>query len=376
MRPTWTFGQLGRTSSPAYGRCGIEPVLGEGMMSKMILSLDGGGIRGAASARFLELVEEKLGEEKSSLRDCVDFYAGTSTGSIIALALATTRMPMSRISSLYEFETAAQIFVKNSGLFKFDGLNVPRYEGEGKTKTLSAKLGKARLDDVPDGKHVLAVSYDIEKRKPDVIKSTNDQQRKLFSWQVADASSAAPTYFPTREIHRDDADPDEWLVDGGVTANNPTMCAIAEARWAWPEVSIDEIRVLSVGTGYRTRKINGPDSRDWGAIQWFTEGHILDVLTDERVVAYQAITLMKQGNYIRVNANMCKHTGLPNPPDDAMDDISRSNIDKLRAMGEWWFGQYGEATVDLLLGRYQGPSLDRIEVDTGNPRPHVMRQST
>jgi len=39
-------------------------------MSKLILSLDGGGIRGAASAKFLELIEEKLmTDHNSSLRE-------------------------------------------------------------------------------------------------------------------------------------------------------------------------------------------------------------------------------------------------------------------------------------------------------------------
>lgn len=339
-------------------------------MSKLILSLDGGGIRGAASARFLELVEEGLVAHGTCLRNCVDFYAGTSTGSIIALALATTDMPVSEISDLYGCDTARQIFVENRGLFEIDGINAPKYEAEGKTTTLTVHLGGAKLGDVPDGKHVLAVSYDIEKRKPAVIKSTNQQHRNLYSYQVADVSSAAPTYFPTREMQVDESDPDEWLIDGGVTANNPTMCAIAEAKLAW-NISINQIRVLSVGTGYRTRKINGPASRKWGGLQWFTKGHILDLLTDERVVAYQAITLMKQGNYIRVNANMCRQNGLPNPPDDAMDDISRSNIEKLRSMGEWWFEKYGDATVELLLDQYTGPSLDRIDIDSGEPKSNT-----
>ena len=189
-----------------------------------------------------------------------------------------------------------------------------------------------------------------------------------MSRQVAASSSAAPTFFPTRELRVDEHEPDEWLVDGGVTANNPTMCAVAEAKKVWPDTPLEKMRVLSIGTGYRTRKINGPASRKWGAIQWFTQGQILEVLSDERVVAYQAITLMKQGNYIRVNANMCRHDGLPNPPDDAMDDISSSNIDKLRAMGEWWFKQYGDAVVALLLDQYDGPSLGRIDVDSGKPK--------
>ena len=83
-------------------------------MSKLILSLDGGGIRGAATARFLELVEAELQtSHATNIRNCVDFYAGTSTGSIIALALATTNLSMSDISGLYDVATAKQIFEEN-----------------------------------------------------------------------------------------------------------------------------------------------------------------------------------------------------------------------------------------------------------------------
>lgn len=338
-------------------------------MSKLILSLDGGGIRGAATAQFLDHIENRLVQKnKTCLRDCIDFYAGTSTGSIIALALATTDLPMSKINTLYNYTSAKEIFAGNKGWFEIDGVNAPKYEAEGKTKTLKMNLGEAKLGDVPDGKHVLAVAYGIEKRKPNIIKSTKEEYRALFSYEVADASSAAPTYFPTKGIKLDTQDEESWLVDGGVTANNPTMCAIAEAKKVWPDVSVDQIRVLSVGTGYRTRKINGPASQKWGALQWFIQGHILDVLTDERVVSYQSITIMKQGSYIRVNADMRVQPGLTNPPDDAMDDISKGNIKRLREMGDWWYEQYGDAVVELLLNQYQGPSLDRIDASTGKPK--------
>ena len=112
----------------------------------------------------------------------------------------------------------------------------------------------------------------------------------------------------------------------------------------------------------------GPESQKWGALEWFTKGHILDVLTDGRVVAYQAYTILTSGKYIRVNAQMKKQPGLANPPDDAMDDISQSNIRKLKKMGDFRFQQYGDAFVGLLIDKCQGPSLDRIDAETGQPK--------
>ncbi|MEM8844149.1 MAG: patatin-like phospholipase family protein [Pseudomonadota bacterium] len=336
--------------------------------NRIILTLDGGGIRGAATAQFLSRIERQLNQQHNlSIRDCVDFYAGTSTGSIIALALATTDLSVDAINKLYNASNAKKIFAENKGLFEFDGVNAPKYEANGKTKLLKENFGNAKLSDVAPDKHVLAVSYAIEIRKPEVIKSTDPDHVKLLAYKVADASSAAPTYFPSRKIAFGSNKPTRWLVDGGVTANNPTMCAIAEAIEVWKQ-PIDQLRVLSIGTGYRRRKINGPESQKWGAVQWFSKGHILDVLTDEHVVNYQARTIMPPGTFIRVNADLTNQSELPDPPDDAMDDIDEANIKKLKKMGDFWYKKYGEHVVNLLLDKYQGPTLDCIDTESGQPK--------
>jgi len=336
-------------------------------MSKLLLTLDGGGIRGAATTQFLLRIDQALqAHHGCALRDCVDFYAGTSTGSIIALALGTTRLSLGALNDLYGEASAQAIFKENRGWFEIDGMNAPRYEAEGKASVLEREFGEARLGDVPTGKHVLAVAYAVEQRKPQVLKSTDPSHCELLSWQVADGSSAAPTYFPTRPLTQDGTE--QWLIDGGVIANNPTLCAMAEVRRAWPGHGLDDVRVLSVGTGYRTRKINGPASRKWGALGWVTQGHLVDLLADERVVAYQARNLLPAGAYIRVNAELTKQPGLPEAPDDAMDDISEANIRRLKALGDFWFDAYGEAALALLLDRYEGPSLDRIDGTMGRPR--------
>jgi hypothetical protein len=338
-------------------------------MSKLILSLDGGGIRGAATTQFLSRVEAKLkADHNKSIRDCVDFYAGTSTGSMIALALATTNMTMDEVNNLYNYENAQIIFDDNKGWFEVDGINAPKFESKGKTKTLKENLKGAKIGDVPDNKHILAVTYAIEERKPMVIKSTKENNKELLSYQVADASSAAPTFFPTRNLENPTDPEDEyWLIDGGVVANNPTMCAISEARRAWSDEPFNELRVLSVGTGYMTRKINGPKSTKWGAAQWITKGKLMEIVTDERIVAYQAMSIVEPGKYIRVNAKLSAQPGLSYPPDDSMDDVSKKNIKRLKLLGDFWFEQYGQSTVELLVDSYEGPSLDRIDSKSGKP---------
>ena len=171
-------------------------------MGKVILSLDGGGIRGAATTAFLSRLDEALwNEHGKTIRDCVDLFAGTSTGSIIALGLARTELSMERIDALYSVENAQRIFAENGGLFELDGVSAPKYTAEGKTLVLKEALGEdTTIGRGENGKHVLVVAYAIEKRIPLVVKSTDPRHEDLLAYRVADASSAAPTYFPTADV--------------------------------------------------------------------------------------------------------------------------------------------------------------------------------
>src|SRR5262245_7493627 len=59
---------------------------------KRLLALDGGGVRGAITVAFLQQIElvlrKHLGKDEVHLGDWFDLVGGTSTGSIIAGALA------------------------------------------------------------------------------------------------------------------------------------------------------------------------------------------------------------------------------------------------------------------------------------------------
>ncbi len=78
---------------------------------------------------------------------------------------------------------------------------------------------------------------------------------------VVDAAlrtSAAPTFFPIYQ----------GFIDGGVIANNPSMCALAQALSAVAgSQSLRDIRLLSVGTGANPKYLEQKDE-DWGLMQW------------------------------------------------------------------------------------------------------------
>lgn len=359
------------------------------MAGKTILSLDGGGVRGAATVRFLKRLDEDLQDNHSTtLRDCVDFYAGTSTGSILALALATTGHSLQALDDFYTDDEIEKVFDKQFFLSNLGGHSAPKYRAAGKTDSLRKYMGTKTIKNVPDNKHVLAVSYDLGARKPLIIKSTEPSHEKLHSADVADASSAAPTYFPTKKLEI--SEESVWCIDGGVIANNPTMCAVIEAVDVW-KTTLNHLRVLSVGTGNLTRSIDGYDAKDWGTAEWLIGGEIISVLNDnERVTSYQAAHATKSGQYIRVNSDLSKevigkmqanYKAYPplkdKAPSDDMDCIEPNNIKRLKALGDLWFEIYGDAAVSLLTNGTTGQtnassqpvSLDRIDPDTGRPKP-------
>ena len=329
-------------------------------MRRTILSIDGGGIRGAASARFLTLVEKELKRHDRDLRSAVDLWAGTSTGAIIAVALATTDLTMETISELYNPKLASIIFTENRGWFELDGINAPKYEGKGKTRVLREYFGSRTLGDVPDGKHALAVAHGVECNHPVVLKSTRKEYRKLRASEVVDASTAAPSYFPSKRVRYLETGDQDWLIDGGVISNNPTVCAMAEALRHCDGTTLDNLQVLSVGTGKPTRYTPGPDSERWGALGWVTKGRIFSLLGNEQVSAYQAMTFCRAGHYIRVNSPLARMPGFALTVADDMDNVSAKNISNLKALGDYWFDHYGEAAVDLLRHEYSGPSLDSL----------------
>jgi len=72
-----------------------------------ILAIDGGGIRGIYAAYILNRIAEEFG---ITFCKCFDLIVGTSTGAIIAAALATNH-PISDVVKLYE-QDGRRIFKK------------------------------------------------------------------------------------------------------------------------------------------------------------------------------------------------------------------------------------------------------------------------
>ena len=182
-----------------------------------------------------------------------------------------------------------------------------------------------------DTKPVLVFSYDTLNRQSIVFKNTKQEHQEIPVYQICKASSSAPTYFPAHVMRMGKADVP--LIDGGVIANNPTACAIAEAirinkeKTPARQCEVTDFIVASFGTGEATRPISIDEAQEWGALEWAIP--IIDVLFDGSTdaVDYIARQVIDDDRYFRFQCKLEKAY-------DDMDNADKTNLNALIAVGQ------------------------------------------
>jgi uncharacterized protein len=294
-----------------------------------ILSIDGGGIRGIIPAVVLSRLERQTGQR---VADLFDLVAGTSTGGILALGLTrpgTGGRPLysaAEMSELYERE-GSKIFSASfwRRMRTMGSLREERYSADGIEEVLRRYFEDTRLKDACTG--VLVPSYEIERRKPFFFKSASARERPEYDfpmWQVARATSAAPTYFEPARLPVPNSS-DYWaLIDGGVFANNPGACALVEAIARNPWAT--KFLVVSLGTGNLLQRIPIDEAKGWGTAGWLRP--VLDIVLDgvSATVDYQLQQLLP-GDYHRFQVTLHQN-------DQEMDDVRPENLRNLRLQAE------------------------------------------
>jgi predicted acylesterase/phospholipase RssA len=293
-------------------------------MPTTVLSIDGGGIRGIIPAMVLAELERLTGRRTAGLFDLI---AGTSTGGILACALTkpgedgAPQWRAADLVGLYEKE-GPRIFSRSvfHRIRSVEGLADEKYPSGPIDEVMREYLGDACLKDALT--RVLITSYEVERRMPFFFKSWRAQQDSYYDFSmchVARATSAAPTYFEVERV------PPDWsLIDGGVFANNPAMCAYAEAV----RLGLGpDIRVVSLGTGELTRRLPYDDVKDWGVVEWVRP--LIDVIFDgvSDTVDYQLRHLLDKDRYMRVQTMLTEAS-------DDLDDATEENLRLLRLQAE------------------------------------------
>lgn len=288
------------------------------MIRYLILSIDGGGILGLIPAMVLAEIEARTGRLAGSLFESV---SGTSTGGIIVSG-ASVGIPARQIADLYR-QRGAQIFSR-SWLHRLAtgwGLWGPQYCAAGIEAALAGVFGDRRLSDCTTS--LLVPCYDIEARTSTLFKSAKaatDPRRDFYVRDVCRATSAAPTYFPPARVTSLAGDV-VTAVDGGLYANNPTMCALTQAVKAG---ALDSVAMVSLGTGQISAPYLYNRARRWGAARWLRP--LLACMFDGQsdIAAHQCQTLLGRDRFIRLQPALAE--------DIAMDDASPDAIETLEAV--------------------------------------------
>ncbi len=207
-----------------------------------------------------------------------------------------------------------------------------KFPAEGIEQVLDEYFAETRLSEALT--NLLITSYEIERRTPFFFKSHHAQRDSNHDFLMKDvgrATSAAPTYFEPAKIKLSGSSDYYALIDGGVFANNPAMCAYAEARdrEVFPEG--DDVLVVSLGTGVLTRRIPFDEANGWGLALWAQPllGVIFDGVSSTVDYQLQQICRDRSGvsRYYRFQTVLSQGS-------DDLDDATNTNIRTLRLLGE------------------------------------------
>jgi Dyp-type peroxidase family len=300
-----------------------------------VLSLDGGGVRGLFTALLIERLCREPGLEHAF--DHIDLIAGNSSGALIALAMARWMGQPEQLETVIgAFDKPEDVFGRPRWPRPFDFIPwvfLTKYRGETREAAVKEYLPPdLRLRDLKT--HVLITTFDLDNEglssvrmpvprmwKPKILHNFigPNSDRDTFAWQAALYSTAAVTYFPAVD----------GFVDGGVYANNPSMCALAQifdARYEpKPKPGLDEVLMLSIGAGQNLAYVpHTPTPRRklrWGLVEWAWKGRFVTLATDATVgvADYECRQLLSDSNYRRLN-----------PPFDTADPIPLDDFGRVQ----------------------------------------------
>ncbi|NUY80081.1 patatin-like phospholipase family protein [Flavobacterium sp. MAH-1] len=317
-----------------------------------ILSLDGGGIRGIITCVILKYIEEQIqrfDHPEAKLGDYFDLVAGSSTGGLLASILL---FPGKEGKARFSVQEALDLYAKNGEtIFNVSfwehtlnifGLFNEKISKRNLEKRLDEVFGNLELKDFT--KPCLITSYDIFDRKAKFFSSheANISLENFFVKDVCRATSAAPTYFEPARI-KSLYGQEFTLIDGGVFANNPALCAYAEARKIRfstiladeekPDFpSINDMLLVSIGTGEVLKPYSFEKFENAGKIRWIAP--LIDILLSANAETvdyhllkmYESLGKRNRQNYYRLVPQLGKAS-------PEMDNVSAKNIYELIQTG-------------------------------------------
>lgn len=285
---------------------------GEAKKRSHALCLDGGGIRGLILVIMLRDIERAVGR---SIVECFDWVAGTSTGGILALALAVGKSLQDCLCLYFKMKDTTFLGVKPYPNEPLENILKDCFGSD----TIMSEISHPKLmitgllaDRKPVDLHLFR-NYEsplqvLGKEEPSNGKfkkppSSHDQ----LVWEAARASGAAPAYFGAHGR----------FLDGGLIANNPSLDCLTEIheynlalKAAGREAEMAPITALvSIGTGnipvteLQDIDVGRPGSL-WGATKLVTGvSNIITLIIDQAT--------QSSGRVVDRARSWCSSLGVP-----------------------------------------------------------------
>lgn len=279
---------------------------------KLILSLDGGGIRERFVVELLAHIEHAT---QIRIYDIFDLIVGVSAGAVAAAVIALQQYDDIKTACVVDpYEVFRERMYKNMG-----GIFSTVYSGDGKSSELQNMFGKKSMQNLITPTAILTVKM---KTGEAVVFTNNDKDAGAISLaSVVDASSAAPIFFPSIKVNG------HHYIDGGFANNDPVFVGLEYAKQLWPLE--DELAVLSIGTGSAADiDVDATGAHKFGLVKWLSEG-LIGIMTESRRNYNEPVIrmLVGQDNYMRITSKTIGKT------DDVSNDKS---IELIEDAGEVW----------------------------------------
>lgn len=305
-----------------------------------VLAVDGGGIRGLIPAIWCRVLEAITG---LPLQVIFHMFAGTSTGGIIASALALLE-PYSadEIVDLY-MSKGRNIFVKRNWFDNPFGISKSKYRTGPAYGVYTEFFKDWKLSDISSD---LVVTYfDLSHQVSKLFRSYMARENPIlcdyYMRDVVASTTAAPTYFrpfKLRTVYNTDNNINSFsnAIDGGVYANNPSLHALKEATHLYSEA--DAYLLLSMGTGSFKEQLNPKSLLNWAIDITGIVMQGAEDTTSAFIHEYEQF-FPKPIYFVRNQVGLYKeHKDMDNLSADNLSYLARlpeasaSEIDKLRAV--------------------------------------------
>lgn len=301
-------------------------------MPIVILSVDGGGVRGIIPAVLIAEIEKEIGKP---ITEMVDLFAGTSAGSIVIGFLnIPNAQGKQKYSAAQAVDLSQNVITKlfNNSLFRkirtLGGLAGSKYSAKPLEGFLKQYLGD------------LTVANTV---KPVLIPAINLKTNQIFNFSTRNgkewpamgnlpmqlairASTAAPVYFKPIGVKLESG-ANLVLADGGIIALSPEVLAIIEARILYPNRKYILIS-LSTGRFQGERKIAATGINGGSALKMiepFIGASLGGQLSLSNIYMQDQV---KRGDleYYRIDIAVTKEGS-------SLDDASAKNIQYLKQVG-------------------------------------------